>query len=168
MEVNMHLKKSILITAAALCLCACSHSSEAKPCDIGEKYSCDVTVTQNGKQFSAVMTRGAADIWELEFSKPDTVKGLKINLDGPSLSAQFSGLTYRTDRSELSQYSLVSLGCGAVEKLISKDGITCKKEDGRLIEQGTVSGQDFTAEFEDEKLKELTFSDQLRFEFTQR
>lgn len=156
---------AICAAALSLCLCSCSHSGGPKPCDIDENFSGDVTITQNEKTYSAKLSRGAADVWEMEFSKPDTVSGMKLELADGSCTIEFSGLQYRLDRKDLPRYSMASLGCGAMEKLISKSDVSCKSEDGKLLESGVINGQDFTAVFEDDKIKELTVSDQLRFDF---
>ena len=71
---------AICAAALSLCLCSCSHSGGPKPCDIDENFSGDVTITQNEKTYSAKLSRGAADVWEMEFSKPDTVSGMKLDL----------------------------------------------------------------------------------------
>lgn len=155
---------AVICLGISLALCSCSHSSTT-PCDIDEQFTSQVTITQDGKEFSAELTRADADIWEMSFSKPDTVAGMKIGLTGGSCTLRFQGLSYQLDRNDLSPYSMVSIGCEAMEKLISKDDITCTADGGKLTEKGTVSGMEFTAVFEDDKIKELTVSDQLRFEF---
>lgn len=161
----MRFKICLAAAAAALCLCSCSSQSGAKPCDVDEKFESEVKITQSGKEYHAKMSRADADIWEMDFSKPDTVSGMKLTLSGNVCTLEMNGLKYELDRGELSRSSMASLCCGAMESLISKSDITCSKDGDTVTEKGTVSGHDFTAVFDDGKLKELTVSDQLRCEF---
>ncbi|MBQ2581977.1 MAG: hypothetical protein II574_10160 [Ruminococcus sp.] len=158
-------RKIIAIVLAAACLCSCSGSGSAKPCDVDEKFRSDVTITQGGKEFCAEMRRADADIWELDFSKPDTVAGMKLGFTGSICTLEFEGLKYELDRSQISQYSMASLCCGAVEQLIAKRGLDCRKTDDSLVEKGTVSGEDFEAFFDSGKLTKIAFGEQLICDF---
>lgn len=161
----MRLRICAAALAAALCLCSCSSSSQAKPCDVDEKFQSEVKITQNEKEFCAKLSRADADIWEMDFSKPDTVAGMKLTLSGNVCTLDFKGLKYELDRKDVSQYSMANLCCGAMEDIIGKRDLTCTKDGDKLTEKGTVNGQDFTAVFEDGKIKELTVQGQLKCEF---
>ena len=158
-------RKIIAIVLAAACLCSCSGSGSAKPCDVDEKFRSDVTITQGGKEFCAVMSRADADIWELDFSNPETVAGLKLGFTGNVCTLGFEGLSYELDRSQMSQYSMANLCCGAVEQLIAKRGLECRSDGEKLIEAGEVGGEQFEAVFEDGKLVRIAFGEQLVCEF---
>lgn len=161
----MKLRIFAAVTASALCLCSCSSSAGAKPCDVDEKFSSDVKITQNDKEYTAKLSRADADIWELAFSAPKTVAGLKLGFTGNVCTLELEGLKYELDRKNVPQYSMASLCCGALEELINKHDLSCTSDGDDLTEKGSINGQDFSAVFEDGKIKELTFSDQLRFEF---
>ncbi len=161
----MRLKICPIILAAAICLCSCSDGAGAKPCDVDEKFSSDVTITQGEKQFCATLSRADADIWEMSFTKPDTISGMKLGFTGNVYTLELSGIRYELDRKDVSEYSMASLCCGAMEDLITKHDLTCSKDGETLTEKGTVNGEDFSATFEDGRIKELTVSDQLRCEF---
>ncbi|WP_028505784.1 hypothetical protein [Ruminococcus sp. FC2018] len=161
----MHLKKYLLLPIAALCLTACANSAGAKPCDIDEKFSCRVTMTHHEKQYTADVKRADADVWEMEFSQPDTVKGMKIGLTGKVCTMEFMGLKYELDRSSLGGMSMADTCCGAVEKLIGKTDVSCSKEGEDIIEKASLNGQDFSARFKDGELKEISFPGELKYEF---
>lgn len=161
----MRLKICTLALISALCLSSCSSSARVKPCDVDEKFKSDVKISQNDKEFCAKLIRAGADIWEMDFSKPDTVAGMKLTLSGNVCTLDFMGLKYKLDRKDISQYSMANLCCSAMEDLIGKRDLTCSKNGDDLIEKGVVNGQDFTAVFKDGKIKELTVSDQLKCKF---
>ena len=155
----------IAVVLAAVCLCACSDGGGAKPCEVDEKFRADVTITQGGKEFCAVMCRADADVWELDFSEPDTVAGLKLGFTGSVCTLDFEGLKYELDRGDVSQYSMASLCCGAVEQLISKRGLDCRSDGDEVIETGEVNGEQFEAVFDDGKLSKIDFGGELVCEF---
>ena len=155
----------LTLTLSAAMLCSCSSGGSAKPCDVDEKFSSDVKITQDDKEYNVKLSRADADIWELAFSEPETVKGLKLGFTGNVCTLELEGLKYELDRKDVSQYSMASLCCGAMEQLINKRELTCSEQDGVLTEKGSINGHDFSAVFEDGKIKELTVSGQLRCEF---
>ncbi|MBQ4246973.1 MAG: hypothetical protein II703_00090 [Ruminococcus sp.] len=161
----MHIKKFILISLAGLCLSACGNSAGAKPCDIDENFSCRVTITHREKQFTANVKRADADVWEMEFSRPDTVKGMKIGLTGKVCTMDFMGLRYEFDRSTPGEMSMADTCCGAVEKLISKKEVSCSKDGEDIIEKASLNGQDFSARFKNGELKEIDFPGDIKYEF---
>lgn len=161
----MKLKILAAVITSALCLCSCSSSSGAKPCDVDEKFSSSVKITQDDKEYTAKLSRADADIWELAFSAPDTVAGLKLGFTGNICTLELEGLKYELDRKNVSQYSMASLCCGAMEQLINKRDLTCSSDGDTLTEKGSINGREFSAVFEGGKIKELTFSGQLRCEF---
>ena len=162
----MGFKKILLFPLAALCLGSCSAGGSAKPCDVEEKFHSAVTVTSGEKQYQATIQRADADVWEMEFSQPDTVAGMKLNFTGKVCTLEFQGLKYEMDRADVSPYSMATSCCDAIEELINKRGITCEKKGDILTERGEVDGQSFTASFKKGKLKELTVSDQLKYKFS--
>jgi hypothetical protein len=124
-----------------------------------------VKITNGEKQYTATLTRADTEIWQMDFTAPETVSGLKLGFTGEVCTLEMQGLKYELDRKNVPQWSCASLCCGALEEIISKRDMTCTSDGDTVTEKGSVNGQDFTAQFEDGKIKELTFSDQLRFEF---
>lgn len=161
----MRLKVTAAALAAALCLCSCSSGSSTKPCELDEKFTSQVKMIHGDKQYTASLTRADAQIWQIEFAKPETVSGLKLCFSGDICTLELEGLKYELERSSVSRYSPAALCCGALEELISMRGMTCTKDGGTVTEKGSTAGQDFTAVFKDGKIKELTFDSQLRCEF---
>ena len=161
----MRIKPLITALAACVCFCSCSSQGSAKPCEIDEKFTSQVKITHGAREYTATVSRADADIWQMEFSAPETVAGLKLGFTGNVCTLEMQGLKYELESKSLPQWSSASLCCGALEEIINKRGMTCTKDGSTVTEKGSVNGQDFTAQFEDGKIKELTFSDQLKCEF---
>lgn len=161
----MRIKPFITVLAACVSLCSCSSQSSAKPCELDEKFSSQVKITNGERNYTATLTRADAQIWQMEFTAPETIAGLRLGFTGDVCTLEMQGLKYELDRKSVPQWSCASLCCGALEEMIAKRGVSCTAQGDTVTEKGSVNGHDFTAQFEDGKIKELTFSDQLKCEF---
>lgn len=155
---------AVIITA--LCFCSCSGRESAKPCDIDEKFEGTVKITQGSSEYSCELKRADADVWEMQYTSPKTIEGLKLTFTGSVCTLDLQGLKYELEREDIPAASPASVCCGALEDLIAKKDLTCTKDGDTVTEKGSHNGSEMTAVFEKGTIKELTVSDQLRFEFS--
>ncbi len=146
---------------------ACGESRKAaEPEKLGEKFEKTAVITMYDREYTAKLRRGGADIWECEFTQPETVAGLKMTASGDNCRLEFQGLEYTADRSVLPEYGAMPLITGALDAMIAGRDISCTEKDGKLTETGIISGQDFTARVSKGEIRSLEISDCLKAKFS--
>lgn len=162
------LTRTILPLLAGIMLCSCKSSEKTvKPVKLDENFKAQATVTVDGTEYTANLTRSGADVWECEFTAPETIEGMVMTCSGDSAELEFMGLEYKTDRANIPESSAVTLISAAVEKIISQKGVSYMQNDkGIITVSGDVKGQAFTAGMKNGKLRSLSISSELEVKFS--
>lgn len=166
----MKTKLKIPMLAAVLCsvamMCSCGESRRAvKPETIPENFSKSAEITFDDNTYCANFRRGGSDIWECEFTSPETIEGLKITCSGELCTLNFNELSYSLDRANVPQYSVVTLMIKTLETLISGKELSCTENGDIITERGLVSGEDFTAVIKKGELQEITIAQNFTAKF---
>ncbi len=167
----MQIKLRKILLAAVLCAalftCSCGKSrTSAKPEEIPEDFSKSAEITLDDNVYCADFRRGGDNVWECEFTSPETIEGLKITCSGDLCTLDFKDLSYTLDRADVPQYSVVTLVTKTIETLISGKDLSCTENNGTVTERGIVSGEDFTAIIKKGELSEITVAQNFRVEFS--
>ncbi len=159
---------AILPLLAGIMLCSCGSSEKtAKPVKLDENFKAQATMTVDGTEYTANLTRNGADIWECEFTAPETIEGMVMTCSGDSAELEFMGLKYKTDRANIPESSAVTLTSSVIEKIISQKDVDYMQNDkGTITVSGDVKGQDFTAKMKKGKLCSLSVSSELEVKFS--
>ena len=159
--------KKLLIVGAAVLLSSCSGAArQAKePVKLPEEFEKNAVVTVGKLEYTADLHRKGADIWEWEFTEPDTIKGLKLTAAGDSCTMELEGLRVSADRSKLPEYGMMPLLDGVLEQLISGKNVSCVAQGKTLLETGTSAGLDYTAKFKGDEVVSVEIDQALRVKF---
>jgi len=87
----------VLTAAAAICLTACSVAnvgSSSRKNSLGCGFSADVSITLNRLEAEGAVKRFGEGTWEIEFSEPNTLSGVKLEYEGiaPRLTVTVSNV----------------------------------------------------------------------------
>ncbi|MDO4944609.1 MAG: hypothetical protein Q4E74_05330 [Ruminococcus sp.] len=155
------------VLCAALLTCSCGGDRQSvKPEAIPEDFSKSAEITLDDNTYCADLRRGGDDIWECEFTSPETIEGLKITCSGDLCTLDFKELSYTLDRADVPQYSVVALVTKTVENLISGKELSCTESNGTVTERGIVNGEDFTAVIKKGELTEITVAQNFTVKFS--
>ncbi|MGN1132825.1 MAG: hypothetical protein ACI4RN_00045 [Oscillospiraceae bacterium] len=159
----MKFKAIIPLLVSALCLTSCG-SEECKPLKLDENMSFKAEIVQDSKNYTAKFTRKGNAGWQAVMISPKTVKGMEIDLFSSTYSVNFGELSYSGKRDEMSEYSMISLICSAMDKCI---GSTVEStQDGDIVtEKSSVNNLNFSVDFKDNIPKSITISDYLTADF---
>lgn len=150
------MKKTLLFIFAAICTailfsgCGTSFIAPKAP-DMNKCYTMNAVITSDEREYSAAFSRVDVNYWEIVFSEPFALSGMKLVYKNGEISASLDGL--ETDSvSEIWAKSDVYSVLSALENAsqpTGKEAVTLL--DGIL----QVAGTDYTLVF-DEKTSELT------------
>ena len=142
------MRRFLLVPALSiLMLCGCSANS-TRPETMPECYTADLEISDNGRQFSASLTK-SEEGWEYEFTEPESIKGLKLSKNADSFTAEIEKLKMTDDLAKLGQSSPVKLIVEALDLCRSGKGITAEIKDSKTVNKGVVEGADFCVTFDD-------------------
>lgn len=144
----------VLLTAVMLTACG-SGVKSTKPIDVAEDFESKVCISENDFTAEADIKRCGADMWECSFSSPETIKGMTVAKSSGEWIIAHEGINYTLSEENMPSASMVKLVIGCVDKLIAKSDLVCTTKDSVTTESGVISGQDFSAEFKDDKLCEI-------------
>ena len=156
----------ILFVMLILCSCGKGQPKEIKPVELDETLTLDGKITQDDFSCSAVLKRGGDGTWETEFSSPTSISGMKVKCSGDVCTLELDDLNYSFERDKLSKAGMISLLTKSTDKLISQNDLLCVSDGETIRENGNVDGENFTAEFDDKKLKKITVGNYLTAEFS--
>lgn len=158
--------KIISSFALILTLTSCgSNEKSTKPLDVAGDFQREVTLTEGDFTASAEMKRCGENLWECTFSSPETIKGMTIAKSSGEWVIAHEGLNYTLTEDNMPSCSMIKLVTGCVDMLIAKSDLVCNENENTVTENGVISGQDFTAEFENSELKEITIAKSITAEF---
>ena len=138
----------ILLALPAMMLCSCA-AKNTQPDTIPECYTTELKMTDNGREFSAQLTK-TEEGWEYEFTAPESIKGLKLSKSTDSFTAELEKLKMTDSLEKLGDSSPTRLIADALDMCASGKGITAETRDGKTVNKGVVGGADFTVTFDND------------------
>lgn len=140
-------------------------STQCNSVKLEDDISLHSVITMDEKEYEADFKRAEGAGWKATFTKPETVKGLEVDLFNDTCTLNFKGLTYTSKRKDIPEFNMVSLITSTLDDCISGK-VKCEKNGDKVTENGSVNGQDFSVELKDNKLKSIIISDMLKAEIS--
>ena len=163
----MQFKKFIALMSAGLVLAFSScGTNECESVKLEKDISFHGKITEDNSSYEADFKRVDGAGWKATFTKPETVKGLELDLFNDTCTMNFKELTYTLKRDEMPKYSMVLLITSAMDDCISGK-VKCESNGEKTIERGIVEEQDFIVELKNDKLKAIEISDLVKAEISQ-
>lgn len=133
----------LALFCAAVLLCACSPQGKAPEKPVTTGFSCDVDMSYQDMQISGRLTRQSAGTLVLEFTAPESLKGLSMQWDGETITMKAGALSFGVDPSAIPESAL---GKGLLDAL---DAGYRNQQVGELTDQGlSTTGQSVNGAFE--------------------
>lgn len=162
----------VLTALTAVCLCACSAPGKDKstsPNGLNSRFQAAVTVTIEDLTAEGILKRFGDGMWDVEFSSPNTLSGVKISFSDGNVTASYKGLNFSVPQSALPVKAMMLNLISAADDLAKNEELTGVSEDGMTKISGSLDGGDYTLtvdksgnissfEMPNNKLK-ITFSD---------
>ena len=154
-----------VLTVISLLAGCKAQTKEAKPDEVSQEFDKTVMMTFGGREYSARLRRGAADVWECEFTEPECIAGLTLTTDPEGCRMSFEGLEYLADNEDVPEYALMPLMTGALEDVMAGREVSCTQGKNSISELGQVNGMRFTAKVSGGEITELEIPDRLTAKF---
>lgn len=135
-----------IVIVAALCLCACSVSvgdKTEKPNGLAGAFQASATVTIENLEAQGSISRFGNGMWQVEFSSPNTLGGVKLEFSEGNVSASYKGLNFSVPQSALPVKAMMLNLMSAVDDLASNPELSGEEENGMLKITGSLDGGEY-------------------------
>ena len=132
--------------AAAVCLTACAVTgggSSSRRNGLGCAFSSAVSITIDRLEAGGEVKRFGDGVWEIEFSEPNTLSGVKLEFSEGNVIASYKGLSFSVPRSAIPVKAMMLNLMKAVDDNAAAAELTGEENDGLLSIKGSLDGGDY-------------------------
>ena len=132
--------------AAAVCLTACAVTgggSSSRRNGLGCAFSSAVSITIDRLEAGGEVKRFGDGVWEIEFSEPNTLSGVKLEFSEGNVIASYKGLSFSVPRSAIPIKAMMLNLMKAVDDNATAAELTGEENDGLLSIKGSLDGGDY-------------------------
>lgn len=169
------MKKLVTFTLAiltVLCLVSCSvplKSTTSRKNSLDGAFQANVSITLDRLQAEGVVKRFGTGAWEIEFTSPNTLSGVKLEFSEGNTAASYKGLSFSVPQSAVPVRAMMLNLIKAVDDSARLDELKGEEKDGTLEVSGKLEGGEYVLivdkngklagfKMDNNKLK-MTFSD---------
>ena len=137
----------VLTMAMALCLAACAvpkGGGSSRKNGLGNAFSAVVGITLDRLEAEGEIKRYGEGVWEIEFSEPNTLSGVKLEFSEGNVLASYKGLSFSVPQSAVPVKAMMLNLIKAVEDNAKLDELSGEESDGMLKISGSLDGGDYT------------------------
>ena len=136
----------VLTAAAVISMTACSLSeriSASRRNGLGMGFSAEASIVIDRLEAEGTVKRFGEGAWEIEFSAPNTLSGVKLEFSEGNVLASYKGLSFSVPQSAIPVKAMMLNLIKAVEDNAKAEELTGEESDGLLKVKGSLDGGDY-------------------------
>ena len=136
----------VLTAVAAICLTACSVTkmgSYSRKNSLGCGFSSEVSISLDRLEAEGSVKRFGEGVWEIEFSEPNTLSGVKLEFSEGNVAASYKGLSFSVPQSAVPVKAMMLNLIKAVDDNAKAEELTGVENDGMLGIRGNLDGGEY-------------------------
>ena len=119
-------------------LTACSSKTATKP-DTSGGFSCNVSISYDDSDYSAIITRIGQGVWEAELTSPETVNGMVLYYENGEVVVKYKGFSVNLPNSSVPMKTLLSQIFEAVDNIANNPDAKSSKTENGIVVEGEVN-----------------------------
>ena len=142
----------VLTAAAAICLTACSVADvgrSSRKNSLGCGFSADVSIKMDRLEAEGTIKRFGDGVWEIEFSEPNTLSGVKLEFSEGNVLASYKGLSFSVPQSAVPVKAMMLNLIKAVDGNAKESELKGEEKDGLFQVKGSLDGGDYVLTVDD-------------------
>ena len=146
---------SAITMAAAVCLTACAVTKGGSTScrnRLDEPFSAAVSITIDRLEAEGSLMRYGEGVWEIEFSEPNTLSGVKLEFSEGNVMASYKGLSFSVPQSAVPVKAMMLNFMQAVDDNAGNEELSGEEKDGSISISGRLDGGDYTLKVDKEGL----------------
>lgn len=131
----------------AVCFVACTVTGGDKktaPNGLSDSFQAAVFIELDELDAEGTLKRFGSGMWEIEFTSPNTLSGVKLSFDEGNVTASYKGLNFSVPQSALPVKAMMLNLISAAESLATETELTGEEDDGMIEIEGTLDGGEYT------------------------
>ncbi|MBE6863957.1 MAG: hypothetical protein E7495_05230 [Ruminococcus flavefaciens] len=150
------MKRLITFAAAivmSLCAVSCSvpmKNDSVRRNGLSSGFTGDVSITIDKLQAEGIVQRSGEGDWNIEFSAPNTLSGVRLDFNEGNVSASYKGLTFSVPQSAVPVKSMMLNLIKAVDDNAAQAELKGEEKDDALRISGSLEGGDYTLSVDSE------------------
>ncbi|MBO4494067.1 MAG: hypothetical protein J5724_06730 [Ruminococcus sp.] len=136
----------VTAAAAAVCFTACAVAgggNSSRRNGLGCAFSSAVSITIDRLEAGGEIKRFGDGVWEIEFSEPNTLSGVKLEFSDGNVLASYKGLSFSVPRSAIPVKAMMLNLMKAVDDNAAAAELMGEENDGLLSIKGSLDGGDY-------------------------
>lgn len=137
----------LTIAVAAFCFASCSvpggSSGSSRKNGLGSAFSAAVTITLDRLEAEGEIKRYGEGVWEIEFTAPNTLSGVKLEFSEGNVLASYKGLSFSVPQSALPVKAMMLNLIKAVDENARLEELSGEESEGMLKISGTLDGGEY-------------------------
>lgn len=105
---------------------------------LGSTFTCDMILLYEDSEYCGKINRTDTRSWEIEFSSPETLAGVKLSFVNDDVTASYKGLDFTVPKKALPVKSVLSNFITVVDEISSQEKMQCVEKDGELVVEGQI------------------------------
>ena len=137
----------VLTFVTVLCMTSCAvpvGSKTSRKNGLSSPFSAAVSITLDRLEAEGSIKRFGEGVWEIEFSEPNTLSGVKLEFSEGSVVASYKGLTFSVPQSAVPVKAMMLNLMKAVDENAKAEELSGKEDGDMLKIEGTLDGGDYT------------------------
>ncbi len=137
----------VLTFVTVLCMTSCAvpvGSKTSRKNGLSSPFSAAVSITLDRLEAEGSIKRFGEGVWEIEFSEPNTLSGVKLEFSEGSVIASYKGLTFSVPQSAVPVKAMMLNLMKAVDENAKTEELSGKEDGDMLKVEGTLDGGDYT------------------------
>lgn len=131
---------------AAVCFTSCSvpmKKDSARKNGLGSSFSADASITIEKLSAEGVLQRSGKGEWDIEFSAPNSLSGVKLDFSDGSVTASYKGLSFSVPQSAVPVKAMMLNLIKAVDEKADLSELKGEEKDDTLMISGSLEGGDY-------------------------
>ncbi|WP_028518925.1 hypothetical protein [Ruminococcus flavefaciens] len=136
----------VLTFVTVLCMTSCAvpvGSKTSRKNGLSSPFSAAVSITLDRLEAEGSIKRFGEGVWEIEFSEPNTLSGVKLEFSEGSVIASYKGLTFSVPQSAVPVKAMMLNLMKAVDENAKTEELSGKEDGDMLKIEGNLDGGDY-------------------------
>ena len=141
--------------SAAVCFTSCSvpmKNDSSRRNGLAAAFSADASITIEKLSAEGVLTRSGKGEWDMEFSSPDTLSGVRLGFSDGSVTASYKGLSFSVPQSAVPVKAMMLNLIKAVDEKAELSELKGEEKDDVLRISGELEGGSYVLSVDSEGL----------------
>ncbi|MBQ6180974.1 MAG: hypothetical protein IJK31_04725 [Ruminococcus sp.] len=143
----------VSVIFAVICLTSCSvplKKTASRSNGLNCSFTAAASITLDKLQAEGTISRHGAGIWDMEFSSPNSLSGIKLEFSEGNTRASYKGLSFSVPQSAVPVRAMLLNLMKAVDDNAAAEELSGDEKDGLLAISGKLDGGSYTLKVDKE------------------